>query len=405
MLWRRWDRPARQRRRAASPRRRRSAATETAAPSDGLPDGTRPTCPRGPRTAPSTRATRGSAPGPGRWASTRGGWPRSPARQAVPDHLPAGRPQGQGRRRVELARRRPRDPARGVLGDQVDHQHAGRAWRRPTATSTSTTRPALHRGVAGHQVTHGDDPRPPQQRQRPLLGRRQRLRRPAPGRGPHAVRDRPEAAVPARPGLGLQQRRHPDPRPGHLDGDRGAHPRVRRRAAVRPDRHDPHADDDRPCRQHQHVLRHADDLRGPGPLRLPVPAPGPVGRRAGRAAVVGEGGRRPALPAAQRGVRAAVVAQPARSDHRSARHRRARSARAAGRPDDARHAGERLHRPGSRRPDGAGRPAVGDGRGDGSASSRPTRATPTTVRTPPGSSPRRWSSVPGRRSPRPAASR
>ena len=136
---------------------------------------------------------------------------------------------------------------------------------------------ALHRGMAGHQVTRGHHPRHPQQRQRPLLGRRQRLRQPAPGRGPHPVRRRPEAAVPARPGLGLQQRRHPDPRPGGLDGDRGAHPRVRRREAVRPDRHDPHPDDGRPRRQHQRLLRNADDVSGPRSLRLPVPATGPVG--------------------------------------------------------------------------------------------------------------------------------
>ncbi len=89
--------------------------------------------------------------------------------------------------------------------------------------------------------------------------------------------DRPEAAVPARAGLGLQQRRHPDPRPGGLDGDRGAHPRVRRPEAVRPDRHDPHPDDGRPRRQHQRLLRNADDVPGPRSLRLPVPATGPVG--------------------------------------------------------------------------------------------------------------------------------
>ena len=39
-----------------------------------------------------------------------------------------------------------------------------------------------------------------------------------------------------------------------------AHPRVRRRAAVRPDRHDPHPDDGRPGRQHQRLLRDADDV-------------------------------------------------------------------------------------------------------------------------------------------------
>ena len=37
----------------------------------------------------------------------------------------------------------------------------------------------------GTKSRDGDDPRHPQQRQRPLLGRRQRLRQPAPGRGPH----------------------------------------------------------------------------------------------------------------------------------------------------------------------------------------------------------------------------
>ena len=211
-----------------------SAATESATPSDAFP------------TTPAdlpTRAKDGTVYPGDTWERAR---PRAlgfdpttfgrdrPAGQAIPDDVPAGRPQGQGRRGVELARHRPRDPARGVLGDEVDHQHAGRhdaGRRRPRHRPAGQ---AIHRGVARHQVTHGDDPRHPQQRQRPLLGRRQRLRQPAPGRGPHPVRDRPEAAVPARPRLGLQQRGHPDPRPGHLDRDGGAHPRVRRRAAVRP---------------------------------------------------------------------------------------------------------------------------------------------------------------------------
>ena len=65
-----------------------------------------------------------------------------PRRPAVEVDVPARRAEGQGRRGVELGRGRARDAARGLLGDQVDHQHPGRAWRRPTATSTSTTGPS-----------------------------------------------------------------------------------------------------------------------------------------------------------------------------------------------------------------------------------------------------------------------
>ena len=57
-----------------------------------------------------------------------------------------------------------------------------------------------------------------------------------------------------------------------------------------------------------------------------------------------------------------LVAQPPGSDHRPARHRRAGPARAAGRPDDAGRTRERVHRPGSRRAGGAGRPALRDRR-------------------------------------------
>jgi len=64
----------------------------------------------------------------------------------------------------------------------------------------------------------------------------------------------------------------------------------------------------------------------------------------------------------QRGVRLPVVAQPLWPDHRPARHRRARPARATGRPDDAGGRGQRLHRAGPRRPDRPRRPRLRDGR-------------------------------------------
>jgi hypothetical protein len=277
--------------------------------------------------------------------------------------VPARRPQGKGRRRVELGRARARDAARGLLGDQVDHQHPGRPGAGRRRPRHRRPRPALRPGVARHEVPPGHDPRPPQQRQRPVLGHRHRLRRPAAGRGPHAARDRPRPALPPGQGVDLQQRGHPDPRPGGLDRDRRGDPRVRGRAAVRSSRHDPHPDDGRPRGQHQCVLRHPDHVRGPGPVRLPVPPPRSVGRRPGRAAVVGEGGRRSAVAGPQRGVRPPLVAQPQGSDHRPAGDRRARSAEAARGPDHARPAGQRVHGAGSGRPDGPGRPGVRDGRG------------------------------------------
>ena len=202
-----------------------SAATEPASPSDAFPTaGGRPADAgrrrhRLPRRDLGARA----AAGPGLQLPADGG--DRPRRQAVEVDVPARRPQGQGRRGVELGRGRARDAARGLLGDQVDHQHPGRhgaGRRRPRRRRPGQ---ALHRGVARHEVPVGHDPRHPQQRQRPVLGHRHRLRRPAPGRGPHAVRDRPRPAVPAGQGVDLQQRGHPDPRPGGLDGDRSGDPR------------------------------------------------------------------------------------------------------------------------------------------------------------------------------------
>ena len=168
-----------------------------------LPDRARPTCRRGPRTARSTPARPGSSARP-RALGFSAQRMAAIARDAKPSQTTCllvarkGKVVGEWNWRG----RRARDPARGVLGDQVDHQHPGRdgaGRRRPRHRRPGQ---ALHRGMAGHQVTRGHHPRHPQQRQRPLLGRRHRLRRPAPGRGPHPVRDRPGAAVPARPRSG-----------------------------------------------------------------------------------------------------------------------------------------------------------------------------------------------------------
>ena len=367
-----------------------SAAPEPASPSDAFPSAAAdlPTRAADGTVYPGeTWSTRGRGPS----ASAHGGWRRSPTTP------------GRRSRRACSSPGRARSWASGT--------GAGSSPRQPREVFSVTK--SITSTLVGMAQADGDldvddrakryieewrgtksgsrhDPRHPQQRQRPVLGHRHRLRRPAAGRGPHPVRDRPQPAVPAGHGVDLQQRRHPDPRPGRLDGHGSGDPRLRRRAAVRSPRHDAHPDDGRPGWQHQHVLRHPDDVRGPGPLRLPVPPPRPLGRRPGRAAVVGEGGRGPAVQDHNAAYgflwwlnRKGPIIGPLATD-------------APGQPTPP--VGQTMPglpanaftAQGLGRSGGARRPEVGDRRGAHRAVQAPG-ATRTPATTPPGSSPRRWS--------------
>ncbi len=148
-------------------------------------------------------------------------------------------PRGPARARaggVVLARHGSGLLAGGLLGDQVGHQHPGghRPGRRVPRRSTRRASTWIT-AVAGDRLRGRDRAQPALQRQRALLDAGQRLRRADPRPGPDRVRRGADAAVRARHGVGLQQRRHPDPRRraarGHRPGDRGLRAGAAPRAA------------------------------------------------------------------------------------------------------------------------------------------------------------------------------
>ena len=249
-----------------------SAATEPASPSDAVPTARGRPADAGRRRHGLPRRDLGAraAAGPGLRRPADGG--DRPGRQAVEVHVLLVARKGQDRRGVELGRGRPETPrevfsvtksvtstlvgmaqADGDLESRTGPRYIDE-WR-GTPSRTVTIRDILS-NVSGRfwdiGTDYGDLPA---------------------GRGPHAVRDRPRPGVPAGQGLGLQQRRHPD-----LDRvvstATGGDPRVRRERLFGPIGMTAHPDDRRPGGQHQRVLRHPDHVRGPGPVRLPVPPHG-----------------------------------------------------------------------------------------------------------------------------------
>ena len=253
------------------------------------------------------------------------------ARDARPSrtHVPARRPQGQGRRRVELARGRRRDAARGLLGDQVDHQHPGRAWRRPTATSTSTTGPsATSRSGAARSpgrsrirdilsnvsgrfwdlgTDYGDLPQ--------AQDRTQFADRPEPA-VPARARCGPTTTRPSRPSTGSSRRR-PASRPATYAAERLFGPIGMTHTQMT-------ADPAGNTNAFFGTQTTCEDLARFGYLFLRHGRWGDdqVVPRAWVEAAVG-----PSVAGPQRGVRPALVAQPQGPDHRPARDRRARPAR------------------------------------------------------------------------------
>ena len=140
------------------------------------------------------------------------------------------------------------------------------------------TRRDLRPGVARHSVGVGDRAQPALQRQRPVLVAAVRLRRPARRAEPHEVRRRPDAAVRPRQRLGLQQRGDPGRSSRCWRRPPGCGREVRPHPPLHAARHDPLQLHHRPGRRRGGVLRPADHLPRPGPVRLALPRQG-QGRR------------------------------------------------------------------------------------------------------------------------------
>ena len=270
---------------------------------------------RGRRSCSGSRPTRSTGGRPGRRrasACARGLEDGRAEGQGARLHLLRGRPPRQARRRLELEASSATVPREVFsITKSVTSALVGIAIRDGDLRlddRVSTLRPA----VARHRVGDGHRPQPALQRQRPLLVADVRLHRPAQGPEPHGVRRRAPPAV--RPGSAWAynnaaiQVLEPvlEQATGMPVATFAADP------ALRAARHDALHLHHRPGRRRRRLLRPADHVPRPGPLRHALPRRRRRRRHAAARPVLRQAVRRPVVDDAQRGLRLPVVAQPPR---------------------------------------------------------------------------------------------